>query len=146
MLLAKAQKFCDYQERYQQEVRDKLYSWDAKPDEVEQILCLLVEQNYINEERYARAFARGKFRIKHWGKNKIRRELKSRKISDYCIKQGLLEISDEEYSDVLKMVIEKKSRDVRARHASPLRNHKIASYAVSRGFESDLVWDILNEK
>ena len=140
MLLSKAQKFCDYQERYQQEVRDKLYSWGAKPDEVEQVLCQLVEQDYINEERFARAFARGKFRIKHWGKNKIRLELKFRKISEYCIKQGLLEISDTEYLETLKHVIAKKSQQLKSEKKSPLSQRKIASYVVSRGFESDLVW------
>jgi len=155
MFLSRAQKFCDYQERYQQEVRDKLYSWGAKPDEVEQILCQLVETDYINEERFARAFARGKFRIKHWGKNKIRQELKFRKISDYCIKQGLLEISDDEYLEILKNIIEKKMRSVRAYCIRPTKNnekkgvcntplqYKIAQYAISRGFESDLVWDVL---
>jgi regulatory protein len=152
MFLSKAQKFCDYQERYQQEVRDKLYSWGAKPDEVEQILCLLVEQNYIDEERFARAFARGKFRIKHWGKNKIRQELKFRKISEYCIKQGLSEIPDNDYLDILKQVIDKAL--VRAnprvrptnkgRHIGLPQQYKIAVYAISRGFESDLVWQILN--
>ena len=140
MLLSKAQKFCDYQERYQQEVRDKLYSWGTKPDEVEQVLCQLVEQDYINEERFARAFARGKFRIKHWGKNKIRLELKLRKISEYCIKQGLLEISDAEYLETLKHVIAKKSQQLKSEKKSPLSQRKIASYVVSRGFESDLVW------
>jgi len=145
MLLAKAQKFCDYQERYQQEVRDKLYSWDAKPDEVEQILCLLVEQDYINEERYARAFARGKFRIKHWGKNKIRRELKFRRISEYCIKQGLFEISDDEYLETLENVIKRKGGfETRPYIATPAQRYKIAQYAISRGFESHLVWEILN--
>jgi regulatory protein len=153
MLLAKVQKFCDYQERYQQEVRDKLFSWGAKPDEIEQILCQLVEQDYINEERFARAFARGKFRIKQWGKNKIRQELKFRKISEYCIKQGVLEISDDEYLNVLKNVIEKKSRNLAGagltRPLSTLtvpQRGKIATYAISRGFEPDLVWDILNKK
>jgi regulatory protein len=142
MYLSKAQKFCDYQERYQQEVRDKLYSWGAKSNEAEQVLCQLIEQGYMDEERFARAFARGKFRIKHWGKNKIRQELKFRNISEYCIKQGLLEIPDDEYLQTLKNVIDKK---VRAGLASAQR-HKIAQYAVSRGFESDLVWGVLSEK
>lgn len=146
MFLQKAQKFCDYQERYQQEVRDKLYSWGAKPDEVEQILCQLVEQNYIDEERFTRAFARGKFRIKHWGKNKIRQELKFRKISDYCIKQGLLEISDNDYLETLENVIAKKRQGLKSEKTSPLKQRKIAAYAISRGFESDLVWNILNER
>ena len=145
MLLSKAQKFCDYQERYQQEVRDKLYSWGAKPDEVEQVLCQLVEQDYINEERFTRAFARGKFRIKHWGKNKIRQELKFRKISEYCIKQGLLEISDDNYLETLKNVVGKKI-PVGAKNFSLLQKRKIAQYAISRGFESDLVWNFLNDQ
>ena len=146
MLLAKAQKFCDYQERYQQEVRDKLYSWDAKPDEVEQILCQLIEQDYICEERFARAFARGKFRIKNWGKTKIRQELKFRKISEYCIKQGFLEIPDEDYLETLKQVIEKKSHQLKSEKKSPLKQRKIAVYVISRGFESDLVWGVLNDR
>ena len=142
-ILSRAQKYCDYQERYQQEVRDKLYSWDAKPDEVEQILCQLVELGYIDEERYARAFARGKFRIKHWGRNKIRQELKFRRISEYCIRQGLSEICDEEYEEILKQVIAKKSRAVGAVSSRPVQ-YKIAQYAISRGFEGDLVWSVLN--
>jgi len=146
MLLNKAQKFCDYQERYQQEVRDKLYSWGAKPDEVEQVLCQLVEQDYINEERFARAFARGKFRIKNWGKTKIRQELKFRKISEYCIKQGFLEIPDEDYLETLKQVIEKKSHQLKSEKKSPLKQRKIAVYVISRGFESDLVWGVLNDR
>ena len=145
MFLEKAQKFCDYQERYQQEVRDKLYSWGAKPDEIEQILCQLVEQNYIDEERFARAFARGKFRIKHWGKNKIRQELKFRKISEYCIKQGLLEISDDEYRNTLKNVIDKKYQQLKP-PMSLLKQRKIFAYALSRGFESDLIRSVLNEE
>jgi regulatory protein len=141
-MISRAQKYCDYQDRYQQEVRDKLYSWGAKPDEAEQILCQLVEADYINEERFARAFARGKFRIKHWGKNKIRQELKFRKISEYCIKQGLSEISDDEYLEILKQVIEKKLRSA-GTFATSLQNHKIAIYTISRGFEADLVWEML---
>ncbi len=145
MWLAKAQKFCDYQERYQQEVRDKLYSWGAKPDEIESVLAQLIEQDYINEERFARAFARGKFRIKHWGKIKIRQELKMRKISEYCIKQGLSEISDDEYLETLKHVIAKKTHSLNAERNTLLKQRKIVSYALSRGFEADLAWDIISQ-
>ncbi len=106
--LPKIQKYCDYQERYQQEVRDKLYSWGVKTEEVEHLIAYLIEHDYINEERYAKAFVRGKFRIKHWGRNKIRMELKQRKISDYCIKEGLKEIQDTDYLETLKQVLNKR--------------------------------------
>ncbi|MDR2907409.1 MAG: RecX family transcriptional regulator [Bacteroidales bacterium] len=147
-VLSRAQKYCDYQDRYQQEVRDKLYAWGAKSNDVEQILCQLVETDYINEERYARAFARGKFRIKHWGKTKIRHELKQRRISDYCIKQGLLEIADEDYLETLKQVIDKKYREtaVGTKNLSPIQQRKIATYAISRGFEPDLVWEVIKNR
>ncbi len=142
-MLARAQKYCDYQDRYQQQVRDKLYSWGAKPDDVEQIICLLIEQGYIDEERYARSFARGKFRIKHWGRNRIRMELKFRKISEYCIKQGLFEIPDDDYIEILKQTIEKKMQDLHVsdkKKLNYLQQQKIVTHAVYRGFEADLIW------
>lgn len=147
MLLSRAQKFCDYQDRYQQEVRDKLYSWGAKPDEVEQVIVQLIEFDYLNEERFAQSFVRGKFRIKHWGRNKIRQELKLRRISEYCIRHALLEISDEEYTDTLKQVIEKKTREI-AGTSIPSHSQlfKVAKYVASRGFESDLIWDVLKKE
>src|SRR5687767_2477337 len=87
--LAKAQKYCAYQERCQQEVRSKLYGWGLWKEAVEGIIAELINENFINEERFAIAFAGGKFRIKKWGKTKIKLELKKRDISDYCIKQAL---------------------------------------------------------
>lgn len=138
----KAQLFCTYQERYQQEVRDKLYEWGLFPDAVENILAQLITENFLNEERFAKAYAGGKFRIKKWGRIKIKLELKKRNISDYCIRKAMLEIDEDDYLHTLKALIEKKLRETK--DTNPLaKNAKVARYAASRGFEQDLVWNIL---
>ncbi len=141
--LEKARKYCDFQDRYQQELRDKLYAWGMFPEEVESIIATLISENYLNEERFARAFARGKFRIKGWGRIKIKLELKHRKISDYCIKQALKEIDDKEYMQMLRKIIDKKTQLLKSERLQITRQRKAAAYAISRGFEADLVWDII---
>jgi regulatory protein len=140
--LTKAQLSCAYQERCQQEMREKLYEWGLYSNDVENIIANLVTDNYLNEERFAKAYAGGKFRIKKWGRVKIKLELKKRKISDYCIKKGMQEIDDSDYIKTLKEIIAKKSKEIKGGKVQ-VRNYKIAQYAYSRGFESDLVWDIL---
>ena len=81
----KIAKFCAYQERCHQEVRDKLFSFGLLPNDVEEIIFELIQEDFINEERFTKAFVRGKFNYKKWGRIKITQELKRRKISDYCI-------------------------------------------------------------
>lgn len=138
----KAQAWCTYQERSQQEARDKLYEWGLHRNEVENIIADLITSGFINEERFAKAYAGGKFRIKKWGRVKIRLELKRKQITDYCIRKGLQEIDDREYSKTLKKVLEEKARSITEKN--PLkRNYKVAQYAISRGFEPELVWDML---
>ena len=143
--LIKAQMTCAYQERSQQEMRDKLYDWGLFSDAVENTIALLITDNFLNEERFAKAFAGGKFRIKKWGRIKIKIELKKRKISDYCIRKAMLEINDTDYTKTLKGIIAKKSKEIKG-GKSQIRNYKIAQYAASRGFESDLIWDILKRE
>jgi regulatory protein len=126
-------------------MRDKLYEWGLHTDAVENIIASLVTDNYLNEERFARAYAGGKFRIKKWGRIKIKLELKKRKISDYCIKKGMQEIDDKDYLKTLKEIILKKSKEIKGGKIQ-LRNYKIAQYAASRGFESDLIWDLLKNE
>ena len=138
----KAQNSCAYQERCQQEMRDKLYEWGLHSNDVENIIANLISDNFLNEERFAKAFAGGKFRIKKWGRVKIKIELKKRKISDYCIKKGMQEIDEDDYLKILKGVIAKKSKEIKG-GKEQVRNYKIAQYVLSRGFESDLIWDIL---
>src|SRR5688500_741234 len=99
--LIKARNYCAYQERCQQEVRDKLYEWGLWPEAVENIIVELITDNFLNEERFATTFAGGKFRIKKWGRVKIKLELKKRKISEYCIKQAMKEIDEKDYLKTL---------------------------------------------
>jgi regulatory protein len=142
--LTKAQLSCAYQERCQQEMRDKLYEWGLYSNDVENIIANLITDNFLNEERFAKAYAGGKFRIKKWGRIKIKIELKKRKISDYCIKKGMQEIDEKDYIKTLKEIIAKKSKEIKGGKLQ-VRNYKIAQYAASRGFESDLIWGLLKE-
>lgn len=140
----KAGNYCAYQERTQQEVRDKLYALGLYRDEVEEVLTELITEDFVNEERYAQAFAGGKFRINQWGKKKIEYALKQKKISSYCINKGLQEIPDEDYEKVIMNLIEKKlpiEEEIDFTHKS-----KIARYLIGRGFEQDIVWTLINEK
>lgn len=140
--LLKAQSSCAYQERCQQEMRDKLYEWGLYTDAVENIIADLITDNFLNEERFAKAYAGGKFRIKKWGKIKIKIELKKRKISEYCIKKAMEEITDKEYISTIKQLITKKSKEIKGGKLK-VRNYKIAQYIASKGFEQNLIWDIL---
>jgi regulatory protein len=142
--LIKAQMTCAYQERCQQEMRDKLYEWGLYSADVENIIANLITDNFLNEERFAIAFAGGKFRIKKWGKVKIKIELKKRKISDYCIRKALSEIDENVYLDVLKSIVEKKMKE-NSKGQIHIRQYKSAQYALSRGFESDLIWTVIKE-
>jgi len=142
--LEKAMSWCAYQERCQQEVRDKLYDWGLWPEAVENIISELITQNFVNEERFAKAFAGGKFRIKKWGRVKIKGELRKRKISDYCIRKGMLEIPDEDYLLTLKKVLEGYAAKLKEKH--PLRRrYRLITYAQSRGFEQELIRDVLRQ-
>src|ERR1043165_598102 len=138
----KAQATCAYQERCQQEMRDKLYEWGLHSEDVENTIARLISDNFLNEERFAKAYAGGKFRIKKWGRIRIKLELKKRKISDYCIKAAMKEIDEEDYLKTLKEIIDKKLKE-NPKGKLQVRNYKAAQYAASRGFESDLIWDLL---
>ena len=141
----KIEQYCAYQERSQQEVRDKLYDMGLHQKEVEELISELVVDNFLNEERFAITYARGKFRIKHWGKNKIKQNLKLKRVSEYCIKKALKEIDPDEYYEVLKIELQKKSDKLKDKDPF-IRKNKIAQYLGSRGFEMDLVWDLLGSE
>ena len=143
--LIKAESYCAYQERCQQEVRDKLYSWGLHEVQVENVIAELIASNFINEERFAKAYAGGKFRIKKWGRVKISIELKRRKISAYCIKKGLAEIEEEEYIKTLQKVAEVKIKAMKERD-SKKKKYKVMNYLLSRGFENDLVVEVVGTK
>ena len=110
--LVRARKYCAYQERSQQEVRDKLYELGLHKKEVEQGIAVLIEEGFLNEQRFAIAFAGGKFRINHWGRVKIRLALKSKKVTEYCIRTALSQIPESEYNRVMEMIIKKRMKQV----------------------------------
>ncbi|MDA7625775.1 RecX family transcriptional regulator, partial [bacterium] len=111
--LYKLQKYCAYQERCHQEVRTKLIDLGCYGDDLEEVITSLITENFLNEERFAQSYARGKFRFKKWGRVRIRQELKFRKISTYCLKKAMEEINDEEYFEVIKTLLLKKNKVVR---------------------------------
>ena len=140
--LAKAEHYCAYQDRAQQEVRDKLYEWGLWTDAVENIISQLITANYLNEERFAKAYVRGKFNQKAWGRVKIKQGLKLKKVSDVLIKKALLTIDGDDYLRTLQQVMTKKAALVKEKNDFK-RRYKLQQYAMSRGFEADLVADVL---
>jgi regulatory protein len=140
--LAKAEHYCAYQERSQQEVRDKLYDWGLYPAAVENVIIQLIEGNFLSEERFANAYTRGKFNQKGWGRNKIKQGLKFKKVSDVLIKKALNSINGDDYLQMLHKVIQKKDRLLTEKD-SYKRKYKLHQYALSRGYENDLISDVL---
>jgi regulatory protein len=135
--------YCSYQERCHAEVRNKLYELGCTTPEVEENIALLIETGILNEERYARAFARGKFRMKHWGKQKIISQLKLHKISDYCIKKGLTEIDEAEYADVLLKLAETKWAELKKDKNIYTRKSKVYRYLAQKGYSSSEITETI---
>lgn len=134
--------WCAYQERSQFEVRNKLVEYGIFNEEAENIISQLIQENFLNEERFALAFARGKFRIKRWGRIKIKLELKQHKVSEYCISKALKQIDDNEYFATLEKIIEKKTKEVKESNKIK-KQYKIIKYAMSRGYEQDIIMDAI---
>ncbi|WP_194774981.1 regulatory protein RecX [Pararhodonellum marinum] len=130
--------FCAYQERCQQEVRSKLYDYGLYSDEVEDLLAVMITEGFLNEERYAKAFVRGKFGLKKWGRIKIAMELKQRKISENCIKIGFREIDPEAYTATLKSLVENKWNQLKDQDLF-IRKMKVQRFLMSKGYEQDLI-------
>lgn len=141
--LQKLQRYCAYQDRCHLEVRSKLLDLQVYGDTLEEIMAELIEGNFLNEERFARSFCRGKFRMKKWGRQKIVRELKQRKISPYCIRKALEEIDESVYLETLRSLIARK--EAQLKEPDPFRKRsKIGQFLIRRGFEPELVWELLS--
>ena len=138
---SKIAKYCAYQERAHSEVDQKLYSYGLWPDQREELLAWLITENYLNEERFAIAFALGKFRIKKWGKLKIENQLNQKRVSRYCIDKALNQIDSADYTATIEALIKKKARTTSANSEFELRN-KVARVVITKGFESEQVWQI----
>ena len=140
----KMEHYCAYQERCHKEVVKKLKELGMIPISIDTIVSKLVEDNYLNETRFAQSYARGKFRIKKWGKIRIRRELKARDLSDYNIKKGLEEIPDLDYNTTFWALFEKRKKEVYENIPS-VQKKKIISYMVYRGWELEKIYEAMQE-
>ena len=141
----RAKLYCAYQERSHVETKEKLYSFGLPREEVEQIIARLIDEDYLNEERFASAFARGKFRMKHWGRVKIRYELKQKYISELCIKKVMKEIDEEEYLKTLEKLTEEKLEELRQEKDILTRKKKVLSYLLQKGYERDIIFSFFKE-
>lgn len=142
--LQKLKQYCAYQERSHQEVKEKLYELGVWQKEHDVIIAELIEQDYLNEERFAIAFAGGKFRIKQWGRVKIRYQLRQRGVSEYCIKKAFKQIDEEEYLRVLDKLAFEKFRSLHGEH-NLVRRKRTLDYLLQKGYETDLANGILSK-
>ena len=139
-ILKKVLRYCAYQDRCTQEVRKKLATFDMPDSEKEKIVKLLVDEGYLDDERYASTFVRSKIHLKKWGVNKIKMSLKMKGISDEIISNALSEIDPEIYKDELIKVLKAK----KINESDPYKKKaKLAQYAIQKGYEPSLVWDTL---
>jgi len=134
----KLKHYCAYQERCHAEVRRKLFELGIRKKESEEIIASLIEENYLNEERFAINYAGGKWRIKQWGKIKIEHELRSRGISQYCIKTALKQIDEEDYEKLLEKLATKKYEST-AGEERPTRRRKTVEWLMYKGYERDRI-------
>ncbi len=143
--LQKLKHYCAYQERSHSEVKEKLYNLGVWKKEHDEIIAILIEENYLNEERFAIAFAGGKFRIKQWGRVKIKYALQQKQVSEYCIKKALKEINESDYLNVLDKLATGKYNDLK-KEQEFVRKKKTIDYLVGKGFEMELVSRVLGQK
>lgn len=137
-------KYCHYQERCQSEVRSKLYELGLRKTAVEEQISELIQAGLINEERFARAYARGKWRMLHWGKNKIKYELSKKQISEYCIRKAMTEIDEDNYQSLLDGMVLKKWQATKGR--IPLRKQKVITYLHGKGYDYRDIQDSLKRQ
>ncbi|HZI54777.1 MAG TPA: regulatory protein RecX [Chitinophagaceae bacterium] len=140
--LQKLRHYCGYQERCHTEVREKLYKLEIAKKIHDGIIASLIEEGYLDEERFAIAFAGGKFRVKQWGKQKIRHALAQKQVSGYSINKGLSKIKDDEYIAVLKKLAEEKYESLNQQQWV-IRKRKTMDYLLQKGYEPELVNEVL---
>lgn len=140
----KIEQYCVYQDRCHKEVDQKMSDYNLIPEAKELILLSLMKDNFLNEERFSKSFARGKFRIKNWGKQRIIRELKFRDISAYNIKTALNEIDEQEYIDTIYRITENRNTVISETNQFK-RKKKLIDFLMRKGFENELVFKVVNE-
>jgi regulatory protein len=140
----KLEQYCAYQERCHKEVQQKLKDMHMIPEAIDVVIAHLLEHNFLNEERFAKTFVSGKFKIKKWGKRRLALVLKQKDISKYTINLALSTIGEDEYIDTFNALAEKKLRSIRESNILK-KKKKLADYLLYRGWESNLVYDKVNE-
>jgi regulatory protein len=140
----KLESYCAYQDRCHKEVNQKLKDMGMIPSAIDQIIYALIQDNFLNEERFSKSFARGKFNIKKWGKNRIINELKQRGISKYNITTALKEIDEDDYLETLTVLAQKRLNAISEKNIQK-RRKKLADYLLYRGWESHLVYEKITE-
>lgn len=143
--IPKIKQYCSYQERCHAEVRDKLFSFGLSKKEIDFIISSLIEENFLNEERFAVLFAGGKFRMKKWGKIKIKQALKMRQVSDYCINKALKEIDDRDYQKTFNQLAERKIKTLKSEKNIFVKKRKIQDFLLSKGFENKMINELLSD-
>lgn len=143
--LQKIKQYCAYQERTHHETKEKLYSYGLYQHEVEQLLTQMIEENYLNEERFAIAYAGGKFRMNHWGRVKIRYEMKQKQLSEYCIQKGLASIDEEDYLATLQKLADNKLLQLKAEKNIFTRRRKLQQYLAQKGYESFMIAEVISK-
>jgi regulatory protein len=143
--LQKLKHYCGYQERSHSEVNAKLYSLGVWKKDHDEIISTLIEENYLNEERFAIAFADGRFRMKQWGRVKIKYELQQKKVSEYCIKKALKQISDEDYLSTLKKLADEKYSTLKGEQYL-VGKKKTMDYLMQKGYEPGLIQKVLSKE
>ena len=136
--------YCAYQERSHQEVKNKLYDLELSSSEIEELISHLITEGYLNEERFAKAFVGGKFRIKNWGRIKIVNALEAKGLTKNCIRIGLQEIDDADYRKTIELLILKKLDQTDEANIY-VKREKLATHVIQKGFEPELVWEIVKE-
>ncbi len=138
------ERYCSYQDRCHKEVQQKLFKMRMIPEACELIILHLMEHDFLNEERYAKSFARGKFNIKNWGKIRIVKELKQKNISKYNIETALKEIEEEEYHNRIKFLAVKKY-ELLSEPNNFKKKQKLIDFLMRKGYENYLVYDVVRE-
>lgn len=142
----KLKHYCGYQERCHSEVKTKAYSLGLRKTEVEELTSKLIEEDCLNEEQFAKLYAGGKFRIKQWGRIKIKAELKQKRVSEYCVNKAMKEIGEKEYLSVLNKLGQKKWDTVKGKGINLfVKMNRTRSYLLSKGYESELISKALKE-
>lgn len=140
--LQKARHFCGYQERCHQEVKNKLFSFGLNRKEVDNLLSTLIQEDYLNEERFAIQFAGGKFRMKGWGRGRIKNELQQRQVSDYCIKKAMKEIPETVYRETIEKMARKRWESLKGEDKLS-RLRKTQDHLLYKGYEWELIKEVM---